>query len=222
MPSLDSLASNGSVLILDASASTVQVGCVGPGGTRWESSNEEAGVAVFASVAKLGLDLASVSAFIFCEGPGSILGIRTTAAALRTWQVLGPRPMWTYSSLALLAAAWTGPEVTFIADARRDSWHLWAPQRGLRRVATTSLPADTAFATPENFRHWAPLPAGTRTVPYRLEALWDSARHADLLRAAPEPDAFLHEEPSYVTWEPKIHQAEAKSIIRPQAGSAPS
>lgn len=207
MPSLHSLVSSGSVLILDASASTVQVGLVGPDGARWEASAEEAGVSVFAGIERLGVNLAAVQAFVFCEGPGSILGIRTTATALRTWQVLNPRPMWTYSSLALLAAAWTGPAVTFIADARRDSWHLLDATQGLRRVPSAALPTDTPFATPDTFRHWAPLPAGTLPVPYRIDLLWAAARQADLLRAAPEPDAFLHEEPSYVTWEPRIHQA---------------
>jgi tRNA threonylcarbamoyladenosine biosynthesis protein TsaB len=213
MSSLHSLVSAGPVLILDASASSVQVGLVGPEGARWDASEEEAGVAVFAGVERLGVNLTTVQGLVFCEGPGSILGIRTTAAALRAWQVLSPRPMWAYSSLALLAAGWSGPAVTFIADARRDSWHLWDPPTGLRRLATAALPTNTAFATPDNFRHWATLPAGTVGVPYRIDALWAAAMHADLLRPAPEPDAFLHEEPSYVTWEPKIHQAEAKMAV---------
>ena len=30
---------------------------------------------------------------------------------------------------------------------------------------------------------------------------------ADLLRPAPLPEAFLHEDPAYVTWTPQIHRA---------------
>lgn len=213
MPSLPTLASAGPVLILDASASVVQVGLVGPHGAKWTSSSDEAGVAVFSGVEKLGVDLGAVTAFVFCEGPGSILGIRTTAVALRAWQVLQPRPMHAYSSLALIAAAWSGPAVTFIADARRDSWHVLEAVGTLRRVATNELPTGTEFATPESFRHWSPLPPRTRTVPYAIESLWNAAGNADLLRPASDPDAFLHEEPSYVTWEPKIHQAAKNSTL---------
>ena len=32
---------------------------------------------------------------------------------------------------------------------------------------------------------------------------------ADLLRVIDLPDAFLHEEPRYVTWTPQIHRAPA-------------
>lgn len=209
MPSLAALTLTGPVLILDASASVVQVGVIGPGGSRWETSSDEAGVAIFAGVEKLGVDFDRLTALVFCDGPGSILGIRTTAVALRTWNVLRPRPMYAYSSLALLAAAWSGPRVTFIADARRDSWHLFDAAGVLRRVATVDLPVGENLATPDCFRHWSPLPAGTRAVPYRVDALWATAAGSDLLRATTEPDAFLHEEPSYVTWQPRIHQAEA-------------
>jgi tRNA threonylcarbamoyladenosine biosynthesis protein TsaB len=210
MTCLKALTSQGRVLILDASASVVQVGLVGPAGAKWTTSAEEAGVAVFQGVEKLGVDFAALTALVFCDGPGSILGIRTTAVALRAWQVLNQRPMYAYSSLALLAAAWRGPAVTFIADARRNSWHLLEANGPLRRLATSELPSATVFATPDCFRHWSPLPPQTRTVPYQIETLWNAADAADLLRATPEPDAFLHEEPHYVTWEPAIHQAAPK------------
>jgi tRNA threonylcarbamoyladenosine biosynthesis protein TsaB len=207
MPGLHALSSTGPVLILDASASLVQVGLVGPGSSRWETSSEEAGVAVFAGVEKLGVNFDALAALVFCEGPGSILGIRTTAAALRAWQVLRPKPIYAYSSLALLSAARGDPSVTYIADARRESWHLLNPAGTLQRVATADLPAKGIFATPDSFRHWSALPPGTQTVPYHLDSLWASAAQADLLHAVTEPDAFLHEEPSYVTWQPAIHQA---------------
>jgi tRNA threonylcarbamoyladenosine biosynthesis protein TsaB len=210
MATLPSLTTTGPVLILDAAASVVQVGLVGADGARWVSAKEEAGVAVFAGVEQLRVDFEAVSALVFCEGPGSILGIRTTAVALRSWQVLRNRPMYAYSSLPLLQAAWRGPTVTFIADARRDSWHVLDATGALRRVATNDLSSPTEFATPDCFRHWSPLPPHTRTVPYQLETLWPAAGHADLLRPAPEPDAFLHEEPNYVTWQPAIHQAVPK------------
>ena len=63
------------------------------------------------------------------------------------------------------------------------------------------------LVTPENFRHWTPLPAEVRRVPYSLEALLPRVAGEDLFLPTEAPDAFLHEEPSYVTWTPQIHRA---------------
>ena len=52
---------------------------------------------------------------------------------------------------------------------------------------------------------------GVTTVPYSLAELFPRAADAELFHAITEPDAFLHEEPSYVTWSPKIHRAPTAS-----------
>lgn len=62
---------------------------------------------------------------------------------------------------------------------------------------------------PDHFRHWADLPANVARVPYLLSDLWPRLWEADLLGRTGAPDAFLHEEPSYVTWTPQIHRAPA-------------
>jgi len=65
---------------------------------------------------------------------------------------------------------------------------------------------------PEHFRNWTPLPPNTRIVPYTLETMLSLPALADapLFAPAPEPDAFLHEEPIYQTWTPQVHQAGKK------------
>jgi len=60
---------------------------------------------------------------------------------------------------------------------------------------------------PEHFRHWAPLPSGTRRVPYDVGELLRATADVPLLQESPEPEAFLHEDPQYVTWTPRVHQA---------------
>jgi tRNA threonylcarbamoyladenosine biosynthesis protein TsaB len=92
-----------------------------------------------------------------------------------------------------------------IADARRDSWHHYQIGRGLRRVAAADL--DGELMMPENFRHWSPLPEQVTSISYSLADLLPRVWDEDLFRATDSPDAFLHEEPSYVTWTPRIHQA---------------
>ena len=207
MPSFRQLvAAHAPLLVIDAASARVQVGWVAnEAETKWETSEDEAGVAVFSLIEKLARAPTAANAFVFCDGPGSILGIRTVAMALRTWHVLKPRPMFAYSSLALVAHALGRAEVSVIADARRDTWHHYQIGRGLRRVDATDL--GGALITPEGFRNWSALPANVQRVPYSLAEMLPRIATEDLFLATDAPDAFLHEEPSYVTWTPRIHRA---------------
>jgi tRNA threonylcarbamoyladenosine biosynthesis protein TsaB len=208
MPSLQQLhAAHGNLLVLDAASSRVQVGWRRADGTgNWESMDDEAGVAVFQCLEKLGVNADEAGAFVFCDGPGSVLGIRTVAMALRTWNVLKPRPMFAYCSLALVAHGLARPDVSIIADARREAWHHYQLGHGLRRVPTADL-AGKELIMPEHFRHWATLPGEVVRVPYSVHELLARVAGEDLFLHTDAPDAFLHEEPSYVTWTPQIHRA---------------
>lgn len=130
------------LLLLDAASSRIQVAVVGPGmDLSWSAAEGDAGDAVFACLCALAVDLGSMAGFIYCEGPGSILGIRSVASAIRTWNVLKPRPVWSYQSLRIVAEESRDPELAVIADARRNTWHLVRAGQPLRRVATEALPA---------------------------------------------------------------------------------
>jgi tRNA threonylcarbamoyladenosine biosynthesis protein TsaB len=206
MPSFRQISAHFPVLLIDAASSDIQVGLLQPdGAAMWQTGSDEAGVAVFQCIEKLGVDPWQINAFLFCEGPGSVLGIRTVAMALRTWTVLKARPVFAYSSLAVVAHALGRRDVGVIADARRDSWHHYQIGHGLRRVATPELAGELVM--PENFRHWSPLPVAVTRMPYVLADLLPRVWDTDLLHETDSPDAFLHEEPSYVTWTPQIHQA---------------
>lgn len=198
---------NGPVLVLDAASSRVQVGLLlsNSDSGEWQTIDDEAGVAVFKCLEALGRNPMDAGSFVYCDGPGSILGIRTTAMAIRTWQVLRGRPVYGYCSLAVLAHGIGNRDATFIADARRDAWHTFKIGSGLRRVGSGELNGELIM--PENFRHWSDLPTAVQRVPYSLASLLPRIVDADLLLETDAPDAFLHEEPSYVTWQPQIHRA---------------
>jgi len=242
MPSLAQLLNaHGSLLVLDAASSRVQVGWISARESIWASSTEEAGKALFSGIDTLFADsptrsIAAIGAFVFCEGPGSILGIRTAATAIRTWRTLrecpndvtlaAPSsttranepvpekracgPAFSYQSLALLAHGLGNSELTLIADARREHWHVQKLGQPLRQVPSSEL-ADTnePLAIPEGFRHWTTPPPNLARVPYDLETLFatERVRDAALFSPAPEPDAFLHNEATYKTWSPQIHRA---------------
>jgi tRNA threonylcarbamoyladenosine biosynthesis protein TsaB len=199
------------LLLLDAASTRVHVGDLSsdPGSWRWESDDGETAVGLFRCIERLEVELDAFPAFVFCEGPGSLLGIRATAMAIRTWCALQSRPVYAYQSLALAAQVLPSPAIV-IADARRSSWHRYSRQDGLQRVTTEQIPPDgTPIFTPSRFRHWTPLPVGTVEVDYDPAALLaaPAAIDADLFRATDAPDAFLHEEPSYAAWKPAIHRA---------------
>lgn len=210
MPSFHQLSAHFPALVIDAASSVVQVGALLPDGTSaWETSTAEAGIGIFECVSRLSAcSVSDVAAFIFCEGPGSILGIRTAAMAIRTWCVLRPRPVFAYSSLALVAHALGRADVGIIADARRDSWHRYRLGHSLDRVPTAALSGE--LLTPEGFRQWSALPFPVATTSYSLRALLPNVWNSDLLVPTDAPDAFLHEEPSYAAWSPQIHRGAAR------------
>jgi tRNA threonylcarbamoyladenosine biosynthesis protein TsaB len=229
MASLTSLvAQHGRVLLIDSASAVIQVGLWRrEGDPIWHRSPKEAGVAIFECAAAVladgGLGVADLGGVVFCEGPGSILGIRTAAMALRTWQTRGSPslPAHAYRSLELVAEDLRGSRsarsFAVVADARRDAWH-WVEVadgpalRTFRRVPRSTL-AEFAgdLFMPEGFRVWSMPPRRVSPVPYSLAALWDRQRDADLLHPAPEPDAFLHEDAVYVPWTPRIHRAPRRS-----------
>lgn len=214
MPSLRQLlAEHPALLLIDTASARVQAGLWTAGEAqlpRWRVSDTEASTGLFECVDALlgeaGLRIADVGAFIFCEGPGSVLGIRTAAVALRAWRAVHTgAATYSYQSLDLVARAVNRPGVSIIADARRDTWHVMQLGRSLRRVPAAGLTGELIM--PENFRHWTALPSAVATASYDLATLLAALPDADVFRIAEQPDAFMHEDPSYVTWTPQVHQA---------------
>jgi len=220
MPALRQLlAAHGHLLVLDAASTVVQTGVLTTAGqTAWKRQEGEAGTTLFtcaeAVLAQAGLPLDQIGAFVYCEGPGSMLGVRTAALSLRTWNVLKPRPVFAYQSLAVAARAeWQrAPRAfTMIADARRDTWHALAVavdgRTGtLQRTATADLPAEE-LVTPEKFRAWSQLARPVRPCGYDLGGIMAGLLDGDFFRPVAEPDAFQHEAPEYKKWSAQVHRA---------------
>src|ERR1017187_4973508 len=166
MPSLSQILRERSpLLLIDAASATVQVGLLDVSApARWSSRTEEAGVGVFECLDDLGVEIGLVRSFAFCEAPGSILGIRTSAMAIRTWNILGPRPTFAYVALAGVAHAVGRPQVGMIADARRGPGLRFARSGCSERVTAAGLSGERM--TPEGFRDWEPLPPHTAPTSY--------------------------------------------------------
>jgi tRNA threonylcarbamoyladenosine biosynthesis protein TsaB len=226
MPSLSQLlTSHESLLVLDAASMNIQVGLLRPGvPASWHNNSGEAGAEIFTGVEtvlnKARLKIANIAAFAFCEGPGSMLGIRTVAMTLRTWQVLSNRPAYAYQSLAVAAdyeRSWDESRTfSVIADARRESWHCQqidaaGRMRPLQRLPAASLPAGELL-TPENFRAWAQPPRPTGLCSYDLAKIFPAIARSDCFHLVEAPDAFQHEAPDYKKWPAQIHRAAAAPL----------
>jgi tRNA threonylcarbamoyladenosine biosynthesis protein TsaB len=85
------------------------------------------------------LALAACAGFVFTEGPGSILGIRVVAAALRAWKVLpgfAAKPVFAVNSLALAARLLLREEparrdFALLADSRQGWWNTLVVRGGV-------------------------------------------------------------------------------------------
>jgi tRNA threonylcarbamoyladenosine biosynthesis protein TsaB len=211
-------------LLIDAASPRLCVGLYGKAalgsGAHWRETDEETGVGLFRETEELlraaGMTIRDLRAVVFCDGPGSLLGIRIAAMALRVWQAL-PRPqplrVLAYHSLALVAAdrlaQGEAPPFHVCSDARRETWNLLTVSVDgalgeIRRCARGDLPANgRPLFVPETFPHWQPLPGGARRIAYQPRLLPElAARFPLLLRETTAPDAFMTEMPTYRTWNP--------------------
>jgi hypothetical protein len=129
-----------SCLFLDASGLTTRVGIWREG--RWLAYRESGGgalEAIYTGVSAALKDAQTpwerLAGYIYVEGPGSVLGLRLTAMAIRTWQVDDgrrtgghARPVWAYGGLQLAAAlalaGRAGTPFAVFTDARQGHWNL--------------------------------------------------------------------------------------------------
>ena len=221
MPRLTQLLANhGSILVLDAASQRVQVGLLQSGrAPQWHTTTDEAGRGVFAGtdevLRRADIGIKEIGAFLYCEGPGSMLGTRTVAMALRTWLALRQRPVYHYQSLVLAARfAWSrqnGRALTVIADARRETWHSQAIRADgtmtpLQRLPASGLPAGELL-TPEYFRAWTEPPRPTVVCSYDLAVILPAVMDEEYFTATLAPDAFQHESPEYKKWSAQMHSA---------------
>ncbi|MEZ5276031.1 MAG: hypothetical protein R3F07_06605 [Opitutaceae bacterium] len=213
------------ILIVDTASPTTFAGLgVNGGGWSWEEEIRESGIALFTCVERLlrsrPVPIQSIRTVAFCEGPGSILGIRTVAMALRTWMASGFLPaatLMTYSSLALATAGLRrhcadGP-LTVAIDARRQSWfcltspHPATPASEIRRIPQEQVGGiSPPVLLPEGFPIWNPRPESWTNCAYEPRLLESTEVRRQILRPVALPDAYQPESPSYQKWTPPVNR----------------
>lgn len=207
-------------LVLDGSARAgVRVGVLSGG--RWvgqgispDGALEGLFGCVETALADAGHKLDDVRSFALCVGPGSVLGIRIAALAVRSWSALAPRPIFVWESLAALArsALVAGEQGPFLvaAESRLKRWHalevaadgtLGAPFEAEaaqlnacgRRVLASSEAAPGVLTS-----HVA--------VPHPWSALPTFLAQRGFVREEPRPDA-LNVADDFATWSGERHRS---------------
>ena len=161
--------------------------------------------------------LSNVNGFIYCEGPGSVLGLRICAMAIQTWGYLSkPKAEYFhYNSLELTAALIVLDETELtrallISDWKKDTWHSIEINQG--NVGTiTSINDQTVrewnegplFYLPQR-KGWQRAPANAITLEYSPHRL-PEATH--LLRATKTIELYASNMSVFQKWVPQHHRA---------------
>ncbi len=206
-------------LVLDGSARAgVRVGVLSGG--RWvgqglspEGALEGLFGCVEVALAEAKLKLGDIRSFALCVGPGSVLGIRIAALAVRSWSALEPRPIFIWESLAGIArsALTVGEQGPFLVavESRLKRWH------ALEVSADGSLgaPFEAEAAQLNSLGHRvlasSDAAAGVLTshvaVPHPWSALPTFFAQSGFLRAESRPDA-LNVANDFATWSGERHR----------------
>jgi tRNA threonylcarbamoyladenosine biosynthesis protein TsaB len=143
-------------LVIDGSAREgVRVGVLSDG--RWVAESVVAAGALEATtdltaevLKKAHLKFSDIKSYAVCIGPGSMLGIRVSAMAVRTWATLYQRPIYVWESLKLLAehALAQGVKVPFavINESRLKRWNFVAVKSADSFEPTVELEVDEVNA----------------------------------------------------------------------------
>lgn len=207
-------------LVLDGAARAgVRVGVLREG--RWvgqgvadEGVLEALFPAVEQALQQAQLALADIRSFVVCIGPGSVLGIRMTAIAVRSWTALEPRPIFVYAALEALAyAALTQNQARPFLVASESRLKRWNAVE-VDAHGELGVPFE-AEAAQLNATGRAVLTASTQanvlTQAQRIEAPWAALPPLlalpGFLRQDPKPDA-LNVAQDFATWNGARHRRE--------------
>ena len=206
-------------LVLDGSARAgVRVGVLSGG--RWvgqglspDGALEGLFGCVEVALAEAKLKLGDIRSFALCVGPGSVLGIRIAALAVRSWSALEPRPIFIWESLAGIArsALTVGEQGPFLVavESRLKRWHV------LEVSADGSLgapfEAEAAQLNSSGHRVLASSEAAAGVlishvaVPHPWSALPTFFAQSGFLREESRPDA-LNVANDFATWSGERHR----------------
>lgn len=204
-------------LVIDGSAREgVRVGVLVDG--RWLAESTVATGALEATtdlaaevLKKAQLKFIDIKSYAVCIGPGSMLGIRVSAMAVRTWATLYQRPIYVWESLRLLAeyALEQGVKAPFavINESRLKRWNFMT----VKSVDSFDAPVELEVeevntkGLPLVINHSAHPFSGTKVIDDIWSHLPKLFQKKDALKLEPKPDA-LNPAADYAVWSGERHR----------------
>ena len=165
------------------------------------------------ALAEAKLKLSDIRSFALCVGPGSVLGIRIAALAVRSWSALEPRPIFVWESLAgiarsALTAGEKGPFLVAV-ESRLKRWHALEVSADGSLGAPFEAEASQLNSSGHRVLASSEAAAGVLTshvaVPHPWSALPTFFAQSGFLREELRPDA-LNVANDFATWSGERHR----------------
>lgn len=213
-------------LVIDGSSTCFFAGALGDDGS-WLASrtaNEPALESLFKTVdavlAEACIGLEQIQAYIYCEGPGSVLGLRLCSMAIETWRQLEPNPpkVYAYKSLKLTAATLLNAQQTsetalLVSDWKKDSWNSI-------KICGQAIDAEVSPISSEELTDWqGPLyhlparkgwqkpPEGAIKLSYEPEHLAKLLNTPGLIRETERVELYQSGINTFQKWAPERHRS---------------
>jgi len=211
-------------LVVDGSGPCFFAGILGSSGAWLDYRKAEAPAleSLFPTVDEVlrgaGVDLSDIRSFVYCEGPGSVLGLRLCAMAIETWRRIYETParLYGYNSLKLVAAELLRhegirEEALLISDWKKDSWNsLKIADDGLGEVAPVSAGELSQWKGPLYHlparKGWQKPPDRAQEVSYNPESLASLLPVAELLAPREKVELYNSGVNSFRKWTPERHR----------------
>lgn len=212
-------------LLVDGSSTSFYAGVLGKG-WQWlafKTADEPALESLFTVVEHVlqqaDVRLEAIRSYVYCEGPGSVLGLRLCAMAIETWRRLQPMPGVTYgyNSLQLAAADLLQQRgyaevALLISDWKKDAWNgLKLSAEDLAEVTSVTSGELADWSGPLYHlparKGWQQPPANAVELSYQPQHLPDLLATPRLLRITDGVTLYQSGLNTFRKWTPDRHRA---------------
>ncbi len=210
-------------LVIDGSSATVFVGLLGTEGkwlfqiTQKSAPLEGLFPAVEAVLYSAQCRISDVHDFIYCEGPGSVLGLRLCAMAIQTWGLLREPDVryFSYNSLALTATLILKDtpnmnQALLVSDWKKDAWNSICINEGqpgaiavLDNQAVSNWKNGPLFYLPQR-KGWQKVPENAIILEYSPHRLPEVMQ---LLKETKKIELYTSNINVFQKWVPQRHRA---------------
>jgi tRNA threonylcarbamoyladenosine biosynthesis protein TsaB len=212
-------------LVIDGSGSAVFAGLL-DNHDHWLAKIDRAGApleelfpAVEEALKESNRTLADISSYIYCEGPGSVLGLRLCAMAIETWTRLYPQSaqLFKYNSLRLTALVLLHAhpqlkDALIVADWKKGAWNAVFIKDGV--VGSTEVIDDAGLAAWDGALYhlpqrkgWQGPPSNAQTLDYNPAIISEIRHHPALLQSSEDVELYSSGINTFQKWTPTRHRA---------------